>query len=71
MGLSETDFQTSVQEAFSDANASDGLDEDEDEDVFFDDDSDDDSNDDNDNEGMIVIQTLLVKEIQKLKIGLI
>jgi hypothetical protein len=47
VGLSETDFQTSVQEAFSDANASDGLDEDEDEDVFFDDDSDD----DNDNEG--------------------
>ena len=48
-GLSETDFQTSVQEAFSDANASDGLDEDEDKDDFFDDDGDDDNNNEEDN----------------------
>jgi hypothetical protein len=50
VGVSEDNFQTSVREALSEANASDGLDEDEGNDFFDDDDGDDDDYDDDDDD---------------------
>jgi hypothetical protein len=49
VGVSEDDFQSSVREALSEVNASDGLDKDEGND-FFDDDDGDDDDDDNDDD---------------------
>ena len=64
-GLSETDFQTSVQEAFSDANTSNGLDENENEDDFFDDDGDD------DNENWVNINDVELKKLLNIEVNVV
>ncbi len=63
--MSETDFQTSVQEAFSDANTSNGLDENENEDDFFDDDGDD------DNENWVNINDVELKKLLNIEVNVV
>src|SRR6266542_6983971 len=58
--VSEDDFQSSVREALSEANSSDGLEEDDDDD-FFDNDSDDDDNNEKGNHNSNIRDTDIKK----------
>src|SRR6266540_736652 len=59
-GVSEDDFQSSVREALSEANRSDGLKEDDDDD-FFDNDGDDDDDNEEDNHNSNIRDTDIEK----------